>query len=340
MDFNAIWPLLRKEKWTWKAGTGIQKQYVHLLVLARIRANEVVLLSIASQNYVKPERKVRVVGPSDDIIPPGHYRGQSKLGKAPAKKSVMPVVPAKRHADASSKKPAKKKKTKKQLAEEASARRRKMATFDKKMLTRTPQSRLMLTRTVLKTRAIRTRTPPVETSADAEGNEDAANTDTDPISNGTTEETRNAVVTISDKTESHSKEDDSVEGIDDGADEVYSPANNKESDDEDDVYTDEQLDQMKIEDWNVLPDNVEAEIVDDPDVDTMYAGYGGPSQDIIAASKSPLKLFYYFLPKSFWRQVATQTNIYWKQTLESRLQQAEEKKPRSQSAHHLVELRY
>ncbi|KAF4130408.1 hypothetical protein GN958_ATG20406 [Phytophthora infestans] len=43
----------------------------------------------------------------------------------------MPVVPAKRLADASSKKPAKKKKTKKQLTEEASARRREMAAFDK-----------------------------------------------------------------------------------------------------------------------------------------------------------------------------------------------------------------
>ncbi|KAI9990125.1 hypothetical protein PInf_020544 [Phytophthora infestans] len=43
----------------------------------------------------------------------------------------MPVVPTKRLADASSKKPAKKKKTKKQLTKEASARRREMAAFDK-----------------------------------------------------------------------------------------------------------------------------------------------------------------------------------------------------------------
>lgn len=105
------------------------------------------------------------------------------------------------------------------------------------------------------------------------------------------------------------------------------------------VYTDEQLDQMTIEGWNVLPDNVEAEVVDDPDADTMYAGHCGPLQDIIAASKSPLKRFYYFLPKSFWRQVASQTNIYRKQTLEARLQQAEEKEaavtkrpPRSRAA--------
>lgn len=33
MDFKAIWPLLRKEKWTWKAATGIQIQYEHLCML-------------------------------------------------------------------------------------------------------------------------------------------------------------------------------------------------------------------------------------------------------------------------------------------------------------------
>ncbi|KAF4139649.1 hypothetical protein GN958_ATG11134 [Phytophthora infestans] len=89
--------------------------------------------------------------------------------------------------------------------------------------------------------------PPVEPSADAEGNEDAANTDTDPISNGTAEETRNAVA-ISDETESHSKGNDSVQGIDDSADEGYSPANDKESDDEDDVGTyEEQRGRVKLQ---------------------------------------------------------------------------------------------
>ncbi|KAE9015730.1 hypothetical protein PR002_g13849, partial [Phytophthora rubi] len=33
MDFKAIWPLLRKEKWTWKAATGIQIQDEHLCML-------------------------------------------------------------------------------------------------------------------------------------------------------------------------------------------------------------------------------------------------------------------------------------------------------------------
>ncbi|ETN07335.1 hypothetical protein PPTG_23254 [Phytophthora nicotianae INRA-310] len=66
-----------------------------------------------------------VVGPSDDSTPPGHYRGQSTARKAPVQKSVIPVVPAKFLAEASSKKQTKKK-TKKQPAEETSARRREM----------------------------------------------------------------------------------------------------------------------------------------------------------------------------------------------------------------------
>lgn len=92
-----------------------------------------------------------------------------------------------------------------------------------------------------------------------------------------------------------------------------------------DVYNNDQLDQMKKDGWDVLPDNVAAEIVDDPVVDKMYTGYFGPSEDIMNASKTPLQLFYYFLPKTFWRQVATQTNLYWKQSLAARLQKAEDK---------------
>ncbi|KAE9165219.1 hypothetical protein PF004_g29571 [Phytophthora fragariae] len=30
---------------------------------------------------------------------------------------------------------------------------------------------------------------------------------------------------------------------------------------------------MKVDGWEVLPENVEAEIVDDPSVDKMYDGY-------------------------------------------------------------------
>ncbi|KAG2796889.1 hypothetical protein PC119_g23868 [Phytophthora cactorum] len=64
------------------------------------------------------------------------------------------------------------------------------------------------------------------------------------------------------------------------------------------VYTNEQLGRMKQDGWDVLLDNVEAEVVDDPTVDKMYYWYCGPLKDIMAASESPLMLFYYFLPKT------------------------------------------
>ncbi|ETI30210.1 hypothetical protein F443_22672 [Phytophthora nicotianae P1569] len=67
------------------------------------------------------------------------------------------------------------------------------------------------------------------------------------------------------------------------------------------VFNDEQLDQMKQDGWNVLPKNVMVDIVGDPVIAKMYDGYCGPSRDVMPASKSPLKLFYHFLPKTFWR---------------------------------------
>ncbi|KAE9157291.1 hypothetical protein PF002_g33403, partial [Phytophthora fragariae] len=39
------------------------------------------------------------------------------------------------------------------------------------------------------------------------------------------------------------------------------------------VFDDDQLDQMKVDGWEVLPENVEAEIEEDPSVDKMYDGY-------------------------------------------------------------------
>ncbi|KAG3095022.1 hypothetical protein PI125_g16362 [Phytophthora idaei] len=92
------------------------------------------------------------------------------------------------------------------------------------------------------------------------------------------------------------------------------------------VYTCDLLDQMKIDGWTVLPDNVDPDIVESSTADKMYGGYYGPSKFLLVASKSPIELFYYFLLKSFWREVATHTNLYWQQPLEARLQKAEEKK--------------
>ncbi|OWY98807.1 hypothetical protein PHMEG_00030330, partial [Phytophthora megakarya] len=84
-------------------------------------------------------------------------------------------------------------------------------------------------------------------------------------------------------------------------------------------FDSERLKDMAQNGWNFLPENTTTAVVDDPIVDKMYDGYCGPSEDIQAVTMSPLSLFTYFLPRSFWRHVASESNRYWKQTLESRL---------------------
>ncbi|POM66029.1 Hypothetical protein PHPALM_18172 [Phytophthora palmivora] len=71
------------------------------------------------------------------------------------------------------------------------------------------------------------------------------------------------------------------------------------------VFADAQLEDMTDRGWYRLPENATVDIPNDRDVDRMYKGYCGPSEDVIGASKSPIDLFYYFLPKPLWRQIAS-----------------------------------
>ncbi|KAG3009370.1 hypothetical protein PC129_g11375 [Phytophthora cactorum] len=54
----------------------------------------------------------------------------------------------------------------------------------------------------------------------------------------------------------------------------------------------------------------------------MYDDYWGPSELIKRAGSNPLDLFFFFLPKSFWRHVAQQSNLYWRQTLDAKVEKA------------------
>ncbi|OWZ02408.1 hypothetical protein PHMEG_00026043 [Phytophthora megakarya] len=93
-------------------------------------------------------------------------------------------------------------------------------------------------------------------------------------------------------------------------------------------FDNDQLADMAQNGWAVLPDNATAVITDAPVEDEMYSGYCGPSKTILASCESPLDVFYYFLPKSFWRQVASLTNLCWNQTFDARLEKAIEKEIR------------
>ncbi|KAG3017551.1 hypothetical protein PC120_g10947 [Phytophthora cactorum] len=90
------------------------------------------------------------------------------------------------------------------------------------------------------------------------------------------------------------------------------------------IYDNNQLADMANDGWDVLPDDTTAAVTDNAGVDKMYDGYCGPSQGIIVAAKSPIELFFYFLPKALWRHVASESNRYWKQTFDVRLEKAVE----------------
>ncbi|ETO83516.1 hypothetical protein F444_02480 [Phytophthora nicotianae P1976] len=88
------------------------------------------------------------------------------------------------------------------------------------------------------------------------------------------------------------------------------------------IFDETQLAVMAVRGWTVYPENVVADIVDDPEIDKMYEGYCKPSKDVLETAKSPISLFFYFLPRAFWRHVAHETQLYWEQTFEARLEKA------------------
>ena len=88
------------------------------------------------------------------------------------------------------------------------------------------------------------------------------------------------------------------------------------------VFSADELRDMSLHGWNVLPENVAADPVPEAPSDKRYDGYFGPSADILPSSSSIIDLFFYFLPKSFWSHVASESNRYWRQTFDSRLNQA------------------
>lgn len=83
---------------------------------------------------------------------------------------------------------------------------------------------------------------------------------------------------------------------------------------------------MTEDGWSVAPENDSIPVSDPTDAsDKMYDGYMGPSADILPYGMSPLGLFFYFMPKAFWRHVASQSNLYWEQSLDSRVDAVFEK---------------
>ena len=71
--------------------------------------------------------------------------------------------------------------------------------------------------------------------------------------------------------------------------------------------------------WNVLPENQVPAPPPNDAGDAMYNGYCGPSAHILPFAETPRDLLEYFLPLSFWRHVASESNRYEEQTRDARV---------------------
>ncbi|KAE9067066.1 hypothetical protein PF010_g27612 [Phytophthora fragariae] len=119
MDFRAIWPLLRKEGWTWKAATGIQIHHNYLKPGCKLRRGKRGVDYFNGEDellaYIRTEKELR-----------------AQLGISNVMQVKIPVKPiATKRKTPATKPPKPKKRTKKQIAEEVNKRRKELAAFDK-----------------------------------------------------------------------------------------------------------------------------------------------------------------------------------------------------------------
>ncbi|KAE8894550.1 hypothetical protein PF003_g21410 [Phytophthora fragariae] len=153
MDFRAIWPLLRKEGWSWKPATGIQIHHNYIKpgcklkggaqgveffngedeLLAYIRSDTELCerLSISNVAVRPPNEAIQSTLPGQALAPP-------KRPSTPT--PVLEASPPAKRAKSASKRPAKtprapkpkpKQPSKKQMAQAADKRRKELAAFDK-----------------------------------------------------------------------------------------------------------------------------------------------------------------------------------------------------------------
>ena len=89
------------------------------------------------------------------------------------------------------------------------------------------------------------------------------------------------------------------------------------------VYNDEQLREMTRTGWEVFPENVSIPLPETQDTpeNKTYDGYHGPSEKIMDHADSILALFFFFLSKFFWMHVANESNRYWAQSLDGRVEE-------------------
>lgn len=88
------------------------------------------------------------------------------------------------------------------------------------------------------------------------------------------------------------------------------------------IFLDAQLRDMSANGWEVHPLNATRQVVSDPVMDKMFDGEFGPSDAVKHVGPTPASLFFFFLPKHLSRHIAHHTNLYWRQTLDARVDAA------------------
>ncbi|KAE9129250.1 hypothetical protein PF007_g4962 [Phytophthora fragariae] len=150
MDFKAIWPLLRKEGWTWKAATGIQIHHNYLKPGCKLRGGKRGVDYFNGEDellaYIRTEKELCArLGISNVMVRSQAQATQSTVvhegplvdkpaasPRPPDQQVKIPAKPIATNRKTPSTKPPKPKKcTKKQIAEEADKRRKELAAFAK-----------------------------------------------------------------------------------------------------------------------------------------------------------------------------------------------------------------
>ena len=88
------------------------------------------------------------------------------------------------------------------------------------------------------------------------------------------------------------------------------------------VFGEAELREMTRNGWVRMPDNVCVPVGESPPDDQIYSGYFGPSAHLYRCPATTQAMFFYFLPHSLWVKIASETNRYWRQTFDDRLNRA------------------
>ncbi|KAG3134564.1 hypothetical protein PI126_g18641 [Phytophthora idaei] len=311
MDFNSVWPLLRKEGWTWKPATGIQIHHNYLKPGRKIRGgkrgtdyfngeDERLAYALRDTNlctrqnianvWVRPPSQamfvdaanVDVDGPADPDI-----NGDGSSDEASSSGGEGSVC----HFDGSDNDDP-------DSEDEVEVRR----DDDRVVLPRAADS-------VSEFQAIgRTGMEPSDPNlvlgtdeefldSDAEGSDDLVETAEGFVDDASSEagDTNKSIAQEVSRMVSLMKRSEAAE--------LHLRVQGSS-----DIYHNNQLTDMANDGWDVLPDDTTADVTDDAGADKMYDGYCGPSQGIIVAAKSPIELFFYLLPKALWRHIASESN--------------------------------